>query len=277
MGKGPGLYYEIGKKTRDLLTRDFECDRKFTITTTTENGIVFTTTGVKGCNGMMCDVNTLFKNKYLSANMKVDTNANIFTTIRGDDCALGATSILSFTFPDFSSGKLEFQHSQEYAGITLALGMTPSPIVEITGVLGTEGLVIGGELAIDHTRGISLNKYNAGIGFARPDFNASIILAEKGNVLKASYLHTLSPASKTTLAAEIKHMFSRNENTFTMGGLYELDKMTSMKGRLNNHGQMGVTLQHEFRPKNLVTFSGEVDTKALDHSAKFGIAIALNS
>lgn len=72
--------------------------------------------------------------------------------------------------------QLEFQHSQEYAGITLALGMTPSPIVEITGVLGTEGLVIGGELAIDHTRGISLNKYNAGIGFTRPDFNASIIL-----------------------------------------------------------------------------------------------------
>jgi hypothetical protein len=72
--------------------------------------------------------------------------------------------------------QLEFQHTQEYAGITLALGMTPSPIVEITGVLGTEGLVIGGELAIDHTRGISLNKYNAGIGFARPDFNASIIL-----------------------------------------------------------------------------------------------------
>ncbi len=72
--------------------------------------------------------------------------------------------------------QLEFQHSQEYAGITLALGMTPSPIVEITGVLGAEGLVIGGELAIDHTRGISLNKYNAGIGFARPDFNASIIL-----------------------------------------------------------------------------------------------------
>jgi voltage-dependent anion channel protein 2 len=72
--------------------------------------------------------------------------------------------------------QLEFQHSQEYAGITLALGMTPSPIVEITGVLGTEGLVIGGELAIGHTRGISLNKYNAGIGFTRPDFNASIIL-----------------------------------------------------------------------------------------------------
>jgi hypothetical protein len=30
----------------------------------------------------------------------------IFTTIRGDDCALGATTILSFTFPDFNSGKV---------------------------------------------------------------------------------------------------------------------------------------------------------------------------
>jgi hypothetical protein len=83
---------------------------------------------------------------------------------------------------------LEFQHSQEYAGITLALGMTPSPIVEISGVLGTEGLVIGGELAIDHTRGISLNKYNAGIGFTRPDFNASIILYVNCNPQLAHYI-----------------------------------------------------------------------------------------
>ncbi len=94
----------------------------------------------------------------------------------------------TFTIIIWIQLQLEFQHSQEYAGITLALGMTPSPIVEISGVLGTEGLVIGGELAIDHTRGISLNKYNAGIGFTRPDFNASIILYVNCNPQLAHYI-----------------------------------------------------------------------------------------
>jgi voltage-dependent anion channel protein 2 len=99
--------------------------------------------------------------------------------------------------------------------------------------------------------------------------------ADKGDTLKASYLHTVSPTSRTTVAAEIAHKISKNENTFTVGGLYELDILTTVKARLNNHGKVAALLQHEWRPKSLVTISGEVDTKALDKSAKLGLAIAL--
>jgi voltage-dependent anion channel protein 2 len=99
--------------------------------------------------------------------------------------------------------------------------------------------------------------------------------AEKGDLLKASYLHTVSPVSRTTVAAEIAHRFSKNENTFTVGGLYELDTLTTVKARLNNHGKLAALLQHEWRPKSLITFSGEVDTKSLDKTAKIGLALAL--
>jgi voltage-dependent anion channel protein 2 len=99
--------------------------------------------------------------------------------------------------------------------------------------------------------------------------------ADKGDTLKASYLHTVSPVSRTTVAAEIAHKISKNENTFTVGGLYELDVLTTVKARLNNHGKLAALLQHEWRPKSLVTISGEVDTKALDKSAKMGLAVSL--
>lgn len=99
--------------------------------------------------------------------------------------------------------------------------------------------------------------------------------ADKFDTIKASYLHNVSPATRTTIAVEIAHKFSKRENTFTVGGLYELDTLTTAKARVTNHGKVAALLQHEFRPKSLVTISGEVDTKVLDKSAKIGLALVL--
>ncbi|KAH9550958.1 hypothetical protein CY35_10G098900 [Sphagnum magellanicum] len=198
----------------------------------------------------------------------------IITTITVDEFAPGAKSIFSFTIPDHNSGKLELQYHQDFAAITGSIGLTASPVVEATGVVGSDGFSVGGELGFDTVSG-KFTKYNAGVNYIKPDFNASVILADKGDTLKASYLHTVSPVSRTTVAAEIAHKISKNENTFTVGGLYELDVLTTVKARLNNHGKVAALLQHEWRPKSLVTISGEVDTKALDKSAKLGLAVAL--
>jgi hypothetical protein len=40
MGKGPVFYSEIGKKARDLLSKDYTYDHKFVIATTTQSGLV---------------------------------------------------------------------------------------------------------------------------------------------------------------------------------------------------------------------------------------------
>lgn len=45
--------------------------------------------------------------------------------------------------------------------------------------------------------------------------------------------------------------------------------------RLNNHGKLGAVLQHELIPKSVLTISSEFDTKALDKTPRFGIALAL--
>ena len=71
--------------------------------------------------------------------------------------------------------QLELQYKQDYCGITGSIGLTPQPIVEATGALGSEGFSVGGELAFDTANG-ALIKYNAGIGFVKPDFTASLVL-----------------------------------------------------------------------------------------------------
>ncbi|KAH9550932.1 hypothetical protein CY35_10G097600 [Sphagnum magellanicum] len=274
VGKGLGYYSDIGRKTKDLLTKDYTYDQKFIVSTTTESGLTFTTRGAKHRDAFFGDVTTSFKNKNITTELKVDTQSNIFATVVVDDCAPGAKAVFSFTIPDHHSGKIELQYCHEYGSVTGGIGLTSTPIVEATGCIGSDGFAFGGEMAFDTALGC-LTKYNAGVGFTKPDFSASLIVADKGDLLKASYLHTVSPTTKTTVAAEIAHKISKNENTFTVGGLYELDTITMLKTRMNNHGKLAALLQHEWRPKSLLTISGEVDTKALDKHAKIGLAFSL--
>lgn len=274
MGKGPGLFTDIGKKAKDLLNKDYLQDHKVIISTQSETGLAFTTTGVKKGDFFIGDVVTKFKKRNVTTDIKLDTDSNIFTTVTVDEVAPGFKTVFSFTIPDPNSGKVELQYHHENAGISSIIGMTAAPVVEVNGAFGSERFAIGGDAAFDTSSGV-FTKYNAGFGVNEPDFSAAILLMDKGDTLKASYLHNTSPDKKTTVVAEIAHKFSKNENTFTLGSSHVLDPITTMKTRLNNHGKVGALVQHEWRPKSTITVSAEVDTKALDKQAKVGLALAL--
>lgn len=98
---------------------------------------------------------------------------------------------------------------------------------------------------------------------------------DKGDTIKASYIHYMDGLKRTGAVGEITRKFSTNENTFTVGGSYAVDPLTLVKVKLNNHGTLGAVLQHEVVQKSLVTLSSEFDTKALDKTPKFGVSLAL--
>ena len=85
----------------------------------------------------------------------------------------------------------------------------------------------------------------------------------------------MSPLTNSAVGAEVTHNFSTNENTITVGTQHALDPLTTVKARVNNSGKVHALIQHEWRPKSLFTISGEVDTKAVDKTAKLGLALAL--
>lgn len=98
---------------------------------------------------------------------------------------------------------------------------------------------------------------------------------DKGDALNASYYHVVNHLTNTAVGAEVTHRFSTNENTLTLGSQHALDPLTTVKARVNNFGKASALIQHEWRPKSLFTISGEVDTKAIEKSAKVGLALAL--
>ncbi|CAL5185840.1 unnamed protein product [Lathyrus oleraceus] len=274
MAKGPGLYSDIGKKARDLLFKDYNTDQKFTLTTYSPNGVSITTSSTKKGEVFVADVNTQLKHKNVTTDVKVDTASNLFTTITVNEAAPGLKTILSFRVPEQRSGKVEVQYLHDYAGVSASVGLTANPIVNLSGVIGTNVIALGHDLSYDTKTG-ELTKFNAGLNFTKDDLVASLVLNEKGNVLNASYYHVVNPFTKTAVGAEVAHRFSTKENTLTLGTQHALDPLTTVKARFNNFGKASALIQHEWRPKSLLTISAEVDTKAIEKSAKVGLSLAL--
>ncbi|EFJ22200.1 hypothetical protein SELMODRAFT_267998 [Selaginella moellendorffii] len=272
--KGPGFWSDVGKKTSDLLYKDFSADQRFSLSSTTSTGLTFSSFGVKKGDVFDGDFTTTYVCKNVTVDVKVDTQSKIFSTVKVDDLAPGTRAIFNFSLPDQKSGKMELQYCHQYAGVTGSVGLASSPVVECTSAFGSNDVVIGGEAAFDTASG-NFTKYNAGVGINKPEFTAAVVVADKGDTLKASYSHVLSPFTRTTVGAEISHKLSTKANTFSIGGMYGLDALTTIKARLNNHGRIAAVVQHEWRPKSVISMSGEVDTKALEKSAKLGLALSL--
>ncbi|KAF9604231.1 hypothetical protein IFM89_004937 [Coptis chinensis] len=274
MVKGPGLYTDLGKKTRDLLYKDFQSDKKATLTTVTASGLAITTSATVKGDLLLADLNAKLVNKNVTTDLKVDTNSRLTTTITVDEAAPGLKTIVSFVAPDQKSGKVELQYQHDYAGISTSVGLTANPILNFSGVIGTNVLAVGTDISFD-TAARNLTKCNTGLTFSNSDLIAALTLNNKGETLTASYYHVLSPLTSTAVGGELAHSFSTNENTLTFGTQHALDPLTMVKARVDNYGKLSGIIQHEWRPKSLVTVSGEVDTRAIEKSAKVGLALAL--
>ncbi|KAI3830992.1 hypothetical protein MKX03_019226 [Papaver bracteatum] len=274
MVKGPGLYSNIGKTARDLLYKDYQSDQKFSVTTYSENGVAICSSGTKKGEVFLADMNTQLKQKNITADIKVDTNSRLSTIVTIDEPAPGVKAIISFIAPDQSSGKLELQYQHEYAGIAASIGLTANPVVNFSGLFGNSQIAAGTDVSFDTTSG-NFVKYNAGLSLARPDLVASLTLNDKGDSLNASYHQTLTDLSNASAGAELSYSFSRAQSTLTIGAQHALDQQTAVKAKLNNLGIINALIQHEIYPKSYFTICGEVDTKAIEKSAKFGLALAL--
>ncbi|XP_039118570.1 mitochondrial outer membrane porin-like [Dioscorea cayenensis subsp. rotundata] len=275
MTMGPGLYSEIGKKARDLLYKDYQTDQKFTLTTCTPNGFAITASGTKKSDLIFGEIQTQLKNKYVTVDVKANSDSSLLTTVTANDVATpGLKTICSFVVPDQKSGKAELQYLHDYAGVNAAIGLTRNPLLNLSGVIGTNTFATGVDVAFDTATG-NFTKYNSAVSFTNVDLIASIALNNNGDSLTASYYHLINPLLSTAVGGEITHSFSSNENTMTFGTQHALDPQTIVKARINNYGKASALIQHEWRPKSLITLSGEVDTKSIEKGSKVGLSLVL--
>ncbi|KAM0963697.1 hypothetical protein ACFX1Q_023635 [Malus domestica] len=274
MGSSPAPFSDIGKRAKDLLTKDYNFDQKFTLSVVGSTGLGLTANGLKRDEIFIGDVNTLYKSGNTTVDVKVDTYSNVTTKVTLSDVLPCTKVALSFRIPDHKSGKLDVKYLHPHAAFDSSIGLNPTPLLELSGTIGSKDLSLGAEIGFDTTSSL-LTKYNAGISYNKPDFSAVLLLMDKGQTLKASYIHAVDSLNGTTVAAELTHRFSTYENSFTLGSSHVIDPFNVVKTRFSNNGKAGLLWQREWRPKSLITVSAEYDSKALTASPKVGLALAL--
>ncbi|KAK9690502.1 hypothetical protein RND81_09G132500 [Saponaria officinalis] len=270
--KGPGFFSDIGKLAKDILYKDYCYDRKISVTTQTAEGLALTSTALQKGSHSIGDVTAQFKYKNAAFDVKVDTQSNIATTLKLTDIVPSVTSIASLKLPDLNSAKVEVQYVQDHATVVSSVSMKKSLIFDISATCGTT-TVFGVDTSYDTFIG-DFTKYNVGISMKKPDVCTTVTLADKGDLLTASYVHHVDQA-RTTTVVEFTNRFSEDGNTLTVGGSYDFDDSTLMKLKLDNQGNFGALLKHEIRPKTILTMAAEFDYNSIDTCPKFGLSLAL--
>ncbi|KAK9286936.1 hypothetical protein L1049_015344 [Liquidambar formosana] len=259
---------------KDVLTNGYNYKQQFSISTNSNIGVAFTSSVVAKQGLPAGTVAARYKYNNTVINVEVSKHSNISATLTSRDILPYTNYIASFKLPYSSSSELKVQYVHDHAAFTMSIALKRSPEVELSATIGALSTAFGVEAKYKTSSSV-FTKYNAGINVTKPDFDASIILADKGDLLTASYVHYLNQQKRIATVAEITRRFSTSENTFTVGGSCAVDHMTVVKARLNNHGKLGTFMQHEIRPKSYLIICGEVDAKALDKIPRIGLALAL--
>uniref|UniRef100_A0A0E0GGI4 Mitochondrial outer membrane protein porin 6 n=1 Tax=Oryza nivara TaxID=4536 RepID=A0A0E0GGI4_ORYNI len=233
-----------------------------------------TATGVKIDELFIGDIQTQHKSGKTTVDVKIDSESRVSTTVTVDEALTGLKTSFSFRVPDQKSGKLDLQYLHDHFALNSTIGLTSTPLIELAATIGMNELSAGAEVGFDSTSA-SVTKYNSGICYNKHDFSAAVLLADKGETLKASYIHTFNETNGATVAAEVTHKLKTKENYFTIGSSHAIDSSTLLKTRFSNGGKVGVLCQHEWRPKSTVSISAEYDPKVVSSPSRFGVAIAL--
>ncbi|XP_065850118.1 mitochondrial outer membrane protein porin 4 [Euphorbia lathyris] len=273
MGSSPAPFSDIGKRAKDLLTKDYNFDHKFTFSMMRATGMGLIATGLKKDQIFVGDINTLYKSGNTVVEVKVDTYSNLSAKVTVDSVLPSTKAVFSFKIPDHKSGKMDLKYLHQHAAINSSIGLNPTPQLELSAAIGSDELSLGGEIGFD-TASASFTKCIAGVGLNKSDFSAALLLADKGQTVKLSYIHAVNPCH--SVAAEMTHRLSTYENSFTIGSSHAVDPLTMVKTRFSDNGKVGMLCQYEWRPKSLVILSGEYDSKTAHASTpKLGLAIAL--
>ncbi|XP_039006477.1 mitochondrial outer membrane protein porin 5-like [Hibiscus syriacus] len=274
---GPRLFSDFGKFANDLLTKGYCRDQSLSISTHSCTGVIVTSRAVRHGRRSTANIGARYKHKNFDIQINFDTKSSISTTLTFGAEFLPSTNInASLRFPKYnlSSINLNFHRSFRNAALSMSVGLNHSPVLTLSTTVGTSSLAIGME-SMYATASRSFMRFNAGLSVTSQSHDASITLAEKGDLLRLAYVRHFGGRRKVSAVAEVTRGLSNNKNSLAVGVSCIVDKLTTAKATLNNRGMLQALLIHRIEPNSSLKMSGEFDMKALDKIPRIGLALAL--
>jgi predicted regulator of Ras-like GTPase activity (Roadblock/LC7/MglB family) len=291
----PPTFGNIGKKVADLFKKKFEDSKKHTLTIKNKSK---TGVNVESVATVESKISGATKATYKEASLgEFEVNCSTRGDLKGqatlDKLFKGLKVILSGGHGDLAGkepgfgAKASAEYSQDFFSSTLDVTVNPeksSGKVDASVVIGFDGLSVGGEVktTVNNEANFDLADHNFGVQYAKDDFIAALKTSCRGDIVTASYHHTISKEQQA--AGQFVYNpdgEASQQKVFTIGCEHQLDKDTTIKGMLDSNGNLSTFIQHSLAsPKVQLGLSSifkldASNTSASLSSKSFGIALTV--
>lgn len=277
----PAAYADLGKSARDIFSKGYNYGvYKAEVKTKTASGVEFTTNGSSDHeNGRFVgNLETKYKWKDfgLTLNEKWNTDNTLASEVSVEDQVVkGLKLSLDTKFAPQTgkkSGKVKTEFKQEYVHTNLDLDLTTLNVFG-SAVVGYKGWLAGYQLALDTSKsGKSLlSQNNFALGYTKDDFTLHWAVND-GSEFQGSVFQKVN--SRLETAVQMSWTVGSNDTKFGFGAKYCPDRDTTIRAKLNNASQLGLSYQRKIRDGASLTLSSLLEGKNLNQGGhKFGIAL----
>jgi voltage-dependent anion channel protein 2 len=282
--KHPGLYADLGKKTNDLLTKEFPDRHKLEVKTKTNSGVSFDGSITRNLDGSFYgSLNPKYKlsGHGITLGATVDTKRALKVEVTSEDLVPGLKASVT-GHADSESLTVDTEYKHEYITVGGSLNVLSPKGNRLTAstVVGYEGLALGlqAEYVYDKWQNI-----NGVASYTRPD-SISTLFARVNtqaatNIIGITHHHRLTNRASIAGEATLDVTKTSESPKITIGGTYDfLESPTTVKGKLDTEGRFALSYAHRLNKYTRLILGTSVNTNNFSPSGNhtFGLTLAIN-
>jgi len=294
----PPFYADLGKSSKDLLTKKFDYANQMVIKRTSACGLKIETT-VQSEKSLTGSVKLTYKQKGQEYEASQSTAGDLTGKVKFTDLSPGVVLTIDPTIANAQKLKTTVDYSQDNFSASAVLDVTAVPAFEkdvtvekdgkkevvkekvplsfksansVSAVVGFDGISLGAKVAFDNA-------------FVNPDMNMAFNYGEKDfQFTVATETRKDGPAIVGKFFQQVNSnlqsgfSFESPENKLTLASQLNLDSATIFKNTLSTDGIVNASIQHTLaNPKVQVNLAGQFKTANFREftSQKYGLGFTL--
>jgi hypothetical protein len=232
----PPLFSDLGKSAADLFKKKYDYKNVIQLKNKTKAGLTFTSSGDVSAKGVGATVKVNYKNdSFGEGETEIKTSGQTKLQVKAKKLFPGVVvTVTGDTNPKehdkIASVKTQVDYQQDFFSGSASVDTSFFDYTLLTGagVIGFDGLSVGGELKLDANNRSEIEDYNVGAQYDQPEYTVTVKTSSKGEQLAASYFQKVSAAHQVGAEVSTK-LDGSDERKAVLGTEYKVDDVTSFK------------------------------------------------
>jgi len=293
MGKeNPGTFSDLGKRSKDLLTKEFPSENKYAWKGTSATGVTIESSITQKKDGaFLGSLLEKYKHKDWNTTFSLDVNTKKELKVEEvtDDLlkvdGLKST-VTGYYKPTETYGTIGLEYTRDYASVAASVdvGKPHGTTLKGSAVVGAQGFAVGVETEYFIGGESEMKNLTTFLTYNAPDFEVAAfgrILNnndEDKNELGVRFFHKVN--SDAQIAAEVVFDTANADvkPKLEIGGQYNLKADTTIKAKLDTAGKLGLSFLVKQNNNAKITFSSTFDLNnpGGKNASTFGLTLNLN-